>query len=97
MKKYFIHRHDTKTEPTRLTMQDLLNFLADKNYIPEIQRDSCQHRVRHAFSCSRGCPMSATAIRTFQELPGRANLRYTLASAQIPGCTLLGVLNPLDW
>ena len=41
--------------------------------------------------------MSATAIRTFQELPGRANLRYTLASAQIPGCTLLGVLNPLDW
>lgn len=78
-------------------MQDLLNFLADKNYVPEKQRDCCQDRVQHAFSCSREYPKDGTDIRIFQELPGLANLQNTLIPAQVPRCTLLRVHNPLDW
>gem|GEM_PF-4436955 len=97
MKKYFIHRRDMNTQPTRLAMQDLPDFLADKKFVPEKQRNCCLDRVRHAFPCFLGCSKNATAIHTFQELPGQAHLRNTLASAQVPGCTLLGGRNPLDW
>jgi len=78
-------------------MQDLLSFLADKKHDSGKQRACCQHRVQHAFSCSRECPKDGTDIRTFQELLEPANLQIDLISAMFPGCNLLGMHNPLDW